>query len=59
MSEQKTKFSSSDQEILISKEQARPPLWNDGHPDYKKTIITSELYLEGCVANTTWHLVLT
>jgi hypothetical protein len=37
MSEQKVQFSNSDREMLISEMQARPPLWNDGHPDYKKT----------------------
>jgi hypothetical protein len=37
MSEEKVKFCNSDQETLISEVQARPPLWNDGHSDYKKT----------------------
>jgi hypothetical protein len=42
------KISSSDREILISDVQAIPHLWNDGQPDNKKTIITSEPSLEGC-----------
>jgi hypothetical protein len=37
MSEQKIKISNSDREILVSEIQARSPLWNDGHPDCKKT----------------------
>jgi hypothetical protein len=46
MSEQKIQFSNSDREILISELQARPPLWNDGHPDYKKTEKTDKLWAE-------------
>jgi hypothetical protein len=46
MSEQKIKCSNSDRQILISEIQARPPLRNDGHPDYKKTEKTDKLWAE-------------
>jgi hypothetical protein len=42
------KSCSSDWEMLISEVQARLPLWNDGHCDNKKIIITSEPSLEVC-----------
>jgi hypothetical protein len=46
MSEQKIQFSNSDREILISEVQARLPLWDDGHPDCKKTEKTANLWAE-------------
>ncbi|XP_071057398.1 uncharacterized protein [Onthophagus taurus] len=40
----KAKFSNSCREILISEVQTKPVLWNDQHPDYKKTEITRKLW---------------
>lgn len=42
----KVNISNVHREILISEVQSRPSLWNDGHPDYKKTETTDKLWGE-------------
>jgi len=42
----KIQFSNEQREILISEVQLRPPLWNDRHPEYKKTEKTNKMWEE-------------
>lgn len=42
----KNKFINEQRELLISEDQSKPILWNDRHPDYKKTDITKKMWEE-------------
>ena len=46
MSSQKVHFTNASRELLISEVQGRPSLWNDRHPNYKKTEKTNKLWDE-------------
>lgn len=62
MSSQKVHFTNASRELLISEVQGRPSLWNDRHPDYKKTEKTNKLWDEigavvgysGSIAKAKW-----
>jgi hypothetical protein len=46
MCSQKVHFTNASRELLILGVQGRPSLWNDRHPDYKKSKKNNKLWNE-------------